>query len=61
MNVASLILATLNDSGPADIRGLRDALHAGAGPQASCFVYMPLYQLVHAGRVLVNCGVYSAA
>ena len=59
MTAASLILATLSDSGPAHLPELRSAL-AVAHIRREYEVEHALHDLMQAGRVAVECGVYRA-
>ncbi len=62
MNIKQLLLATLNDSGPASVRTLRDTMFvAGGGLPMCCNTSIALHCLIRDGLVKVECGVYSAA
>lgn len=59
MRTAQAILATLSDSGPADIRELCDVLAATEPSAAHEHVCLELYGLIRADKVKVECGIYS--
>ena len=61
MDIKPLILATLQDSGPANISELRDALFVGGGVMCRSCACITVMTMVTAGTVNVADGVYRAA
>lgn len=59
MNTANAILATLQDSGPANIRELCDVLAATEPSAAREHVCQELHGLIRQDRVKVECGIYQ--
>lgn len=59
MSAANLILATLRDSGPADLPDLLDAVGA-AGIREAHAVETALFGLIRENKVAVSCGLYSS-
>ncbi len=59
MNTASAILATLSDSGPANMRDLFDVLYATRGGINHEHVCLDLHGLVRADKVSVSMGIYQ--
>lgn len=60
MNTSSAILATLSDSGPANIRELCDTLAHTEPSAAREHVCQELHGLIRQNRVAVDLGIYSA-
>lgn len=60
MKTADSILATLSDSGPADITELCRTLAATEPSAAHEHVCLELHGLIRADKVAVNMGIYSA-
>lgn len=60
MNTASAILATLQDSGPANIRELCDVLAHTEPSAAHEHVCLELHGLIRQSKVAVSCGMYRA-
>lgn len=60
MNTSAAILATLQDSGPANMREICDTLHATRGIVDHERVCLELYGLIRSDKVKVECGIYSA-
>lgn len=60
MTTASAILATLSDSGPADITELCRTLAATEPSAAREHVCQEPHGLIRQNKVAVSCGVYSA-
>lgn len=59
MTAASLILSTLSDSGPANIRELCDVLAHTEPSAAREHVCQELHGLIRQDRVKVECGIYQ--
>lgn len=59
MTTASAILATLQDSGPANMREICDTLHATRGIVDHERVCLELYWLIRSDKVKVECGIYQ--
>lgn len=59
MNTSNAILATLSDSGPANIRELCDVLAHTEPSAAREHVCQELHGLIRQDRVKVDCGIYS--
>lgn len=59
MNTASAILATLSDSGPANIRELCDVLAHTEPSAAREHVCQELHGLIRADKVAVSMGIYQ--
>lgn len=60
MTIKALILATLQDSGPADISLLRGTMYAAGGLDLVFQTCIALYSLIRECKVSVSCGIYSA-
>lgn len=60
MTTASAILATLQDSGPANIRELCNVLAHTEPSAAREHVCQELHGLIRQSKVAVSCGIYSA-
>lgn len=60
MGTKQAILATLQDSGPANMREICDTLHATRGAIDHERVCLELYGLIRECKVNVNLGIYSA-
>lgn len=59
MKTSTAILATLSDSGPADITELCRTLAATEPSAAREHVCQELYGLIRQDRVKVDCGIYQ--
>ncbi|WP_443700137.1 hypothetical protein [Pseudomonas sp.] len=59
MHTAQAILATLSDSGPANIRELCDVLAHTEPSAAHEHVCLELHGLIRQDRVKVDCGIYQ--